>query len=160
MLLANDSEVLTLSAAARARILSHCGEPLFVADRMRVLMIHFEVAAEALRRDVPFELDLRDGRAFVSLVAFTMRGMRPRIGGKLAAWLFRPLATHDFSQRPQLRQARWRNRNSFSGGMALESSGGETWSANVRPALSHWPHWLRARLAEWKIGRASGGCAD
>jgi uncharacterized protein len=96
MLLANGIKVLTLSAAARARILSHCGEPLFVADWKRVLMIHFEVDAEALQRDVPFELDLREGRAFVSLVAFTMRGLRPRLGGKLAAWLFRPVATHDF----------------------------------------------------------------
>lgn len=96
MLLANDIKVLTLSAAARARILSRCGEPLFVADWERVLMIHFEVDAEALQRDVPFELDLREGCAFVSLVAFTMRGLRPRLGGKLAAWLFRPVATHDF----------------------------------------------------------------
>ena len=72
------------------------GEPLFIAAWERVLMIHFEVDAEALHRDVPFELDLRDGRAFVSLVAFTMRGMSPRIGGRIAAWLFRPIATHDF----------------------------------------------------------------
>lgn len=59
-------------------------------------MIHLEVDAEALQRDVPFELDLRDGRAFVTLVAFTMENMRPRIGGRLGAWLFKPIATHDF----------------------------------------------------------------
>jgi uncharacterized protein YqjF (DUF2071 family) len=68
----------------------------FRSDWDRVLMIHFEVDADALQRDVPFGLDLRDGRAFVSLVAFTMRGMRPRIGGKLAAWQLRPIATHEF----------------------------------------------------------------
>lgn len=96
MLLENDRKLLTPSAAARARILFHRGEPLLIADWERVLMIHFEVDAEALQRDVPFELDLRDGRAFVSLVAFAMRGMRPRFGGKLVAWLFRPIATHDF----------------------------------------------------------------
>jgi uncharacterized protein YqjF (DUF2071 family) len=85
-----------LSDAARERLLSRRGEPLFFADWERVLMIHFEVDPEALQWDVPFQLDLRDGRAFVSVVAFTMHGMRPRIGGRLAAWLFWPVATHDF----------------------------------------------------------------
>lgn len=84
------------SAAARNRILSRRGEPLFYADWERVLMIHFEVDPDALQWDVPFDLDLRDGSAFVSLVAFTMRGMRPRVGGRLAAWLLRPIATHEF----------------------------------------------------------------
>jgi uncharacterized protein YqjF (DUF2071 family) len=84
------------SAAAQRRMLSRHGEPLFIAGWKNALMLHFEVDAEALQRDVPFELDLRDGRAFVSFVAFTMRGMRPRAGGKIGAWLFRPIATHDF----------------------------------------------------------------
>lgn len=69
---------------------------MFVAGWHRVLMIHFEIDAEALQRDVPFELDLFEGRAFVSLVAFAMRNMRPQVGGKLSAWLFRPIASHDF----------------------------------------------------------------
>jgi hypothetical protein len=84
------------SAAARRRMLGQFGEPLFIAGWHDVLMIHFEVDAAALQRDVPFELDLRDGRAFVSLVAFTMREMRPRFGGKWTALLFRPIATHHF----------------------------------------------------------------
>src|ERR1043166_5129237 len=71
------------------------GEPLFVADWDRVLMIHFAVDAKRLQHDVPFELDLRDGLAFVWLVAFTMRGMRPGLGGCLPSWMFRPIATHD-----------------------------------------------------------------
>ena len=89
-------QIETASATARRRILSRSGEPFFVADWMRVLMIHFEVDAEALQRDVQYELDLRDGRAFVSLVAFSMENMRPRLGGRLGAWLCRPIATHDF----------------------------------------------------------------
>jgi uncharacterized protein len=84
------------SRAARERMLSRAGEPLFVAGWHRVLMIHFEVDPRALQRDVPFPLDLSEGRAFVSTVAFTMCGMRPRLGGKVAAWFFRPIATHDF----------------------------------------------------------------
>jgi uncharacterized protein YqjF (DUF2071 family) len=77
-------------------MLSRSGEPLFIAGWRRALMLHFEVDFEALRRTVPFELDLWNDRAFVSLVAFTMHDMRPRIGGKAAALLFRPIATHDF----------------------------------------------------------------
>jgi uncharacterized protein YqjF (DUF2071 family) len=59
-------------------------------------MIHYEVEAFALQRVVPFELDLWNGRAFVSVVAFTLRGMRPYVGGRFSAWLMRPIATHEF----------------------------------------------------------------
>jgi uncharacterized protein YqjF (DUF2071 family) len=85
-----------LSAAARRRMLSRRGEPLFIAGWHWALILHFEVDAEALQREVPFELDLWNGRAFTSLVAFTMRDMRPCIGGKLACLLLRPIATHGF----------------------------------------------------------------
>ena len=45
---------------------------------------------------VPFPLDLHEGRAFVSLVAFTMRDLAPRRGGRWTSWLLRPIATHEF----------------------------------------------------------------
>ncbi len=85
-----------LSEAARQRMLGDWGEPLFYADWLRAVFIHFEVEAEVLQRGVPFELDLHEGRAYVSLVAFTMQGMRPRVGGALGKWLFKPIATHEF----------------------------------------------------------------
>jgi uncharacterized protein YqjF (DUF2071 family) len=72
------------------------GEPLFIADWAEVLMVHYEVDPLALRAVVPFELDLWQGRAFVSTVAFSMRGMRPRLGGRFTASLFKPLASHHF----------------------------------------------------------------
>jgi uncharacterized protein len=84
------------SDAARHRILSVAGEPLFHADWLRAVFIHYEVDAECLQRAVPFELDLDAGRAYVSLVAFTMQGMRPCIGGKLGALLLKPIAGHGF----------------------------------------------------------------
>lgn len=59
-------------------------------------MIHFAVNVEALQREVPYPLDLFEGRAFVSLVAFTLRHLRPRFGGLPMARLFRPIASHDF----------------------------------------------------------------
>jgi uncharacterized protein YqjF (DUF2071 family) len=72
------------------------GAPLFIADWDNVLMIHFAVDAKPLQRDILFELDMREGRAFVTLVAFTMREMRLAFGGRLTSWVFRPMATHDF----------------------------------------------------------------
>jgi uncharacterized protein YqjF (DUF2071 family) len=59
-------------------------------------MIHFEVEAAALQKVVPFPLELKDGHAFVSTVAFTLSRMRPRFGGRFTAWLLKPIATHDF----------------------------------------------------------------
>ncbi len=87
---------MTPSEAGQRRLLSLPREPLFIADWNRVLMIHYEVEPDSLQRAVPFELELNEGRAFVSLVAFTMRGMRPRMGGHLAALLLKPIATHEF----------------------------------------------------------------
>jgi len=84
------------SEAARQRLLSVRGEPLFVADWLRPIFVHYEVAAESLQRDVPFQLDLHEGKAYVTLVAFTMHGMRPCRGGPLTTWLTKPIANNDF----------------------------------------------------------------
>ena len=86
----------TLSEAARRRMLALPGEPMFYARWDRAVFIHYEADPAALQRDVPFALDLRDGRAFVSIVAFTLSRMRPRIGGRISEWLFKPIATHEF----------------------------------------------------------------
>jgi uncharacterized protein YqjF (DUF2071 family) len=84
----------TASAVARARFESAKGEPLLLSDWNRALFIHFRVDAAALQREVPFRLDLHHGEAYVSLVAFTMRRLRPRRGGQLTEWFFKPIATH------------------------------------------------------------------
>jgi uncharacterized protein YqjF (DUF2071 family) len=70
--------------------------PLLLADWADVLFVHFAVDPEALQPHVPFELDLFRGRAYVSVVAFTQRRLRPRVGGRLAAIVSRPLAEHEF----------------------------------------------------------------
>ncbi len=85
-----------LSDEGRGRLMSRRGEPLFLAGWERVLFIHFEVEAAQLQRDVPFPLDLHNGKAYVSLVAFTMRAMRFRFGGKMLSWLLKPVSTHGF----------------------------------------------------------------
>src|SRR2546423_13063735 len=81
---------------ARRRMLATRGEPMLYARWDRAVFIHYEADPAALQRNVPFELDLRDGCAFVSIVAFTLSRMRPRIGGRLGEWLFKPIATHEF----------------------------------------------------------------
>jgi uncharacterized protein YqjF (DUF2071 family) len=86
----------SLSEAARRRVLAVPGEPMFYARWDRAVFIHYAADPAILQRDVPFELDLREGRAFVSIVAFTLSKMRPRIGGRLGEWLFKPIATHEF----------------------------------------------------------------
>jgi uncharacterized protein YqjF (DUF2071 family) len=84
------------TGTAKERLLSRRGEPLFDANWDNVLFIHYETEPDELQGCIPYPLDLYDGRAFVSLVAFTMRGMRPRLGGRLSALLFKPIATHHF----------------------------------------------------------------
>src|SRR6185369_5339099 len=70
--------------------------PLFIADWVNVLFLHYEIDAERLQSFVSFKLNLWKSRAFISLVAFTMRGMRFAKFGALGAWICRPIATHEF----------------------------------------------------------------
>jgi hypothetical protein len=84
------------SEAARRRLLSVKGEPLFLADWLRPVFVHFEVPVEKLQREVPFDLDLHNGKAYVSLVAFAMHRMRPFRGGRPAEWLLKPISRNDF----------------------------------------------------------------
>ena len=77
-------------------MLTQAGEPLFFATWDRAVFIHYEADPCLLQRQVPFQLDLLEGRALVSVVAFTLLRMRPRLGGRLCEWLFKPIATHEF----------------------------------------------------------------
>jgi uncharacterized protein len=85
-----------LSQAGRRPLLAHAGEPLFLAAWERSVFIHYEADPSLLQRQVPFALDLWEGRAFVSLVAFTLWRMRPCLGGRVGEWLIKPIASHEF----------------------------------------------------------------
>ena len=71
---------------------------LLVADWTDALFVHFAVDPADLGPLIPrpLELDCRNGEAFISLVAFTQRRLRPTIGGRFTAFLSRPLAEHHF----------------------------------------------------------------
>lgn len=85
-----------LSDEARRRFLDSEGPPPFVSDWRNVVMIHYEVEPRILQRDVPFGLDLVDGRAFVTLVLFEMVGLRTWRCPRLGRWVFAPIGTHPF----------------------------------------------------------------
>lgn len=84
----------SLSDDARRRFVRIESRPLFFSDWDRALFIHFEVDPKILQLQIPFELDLYNGKAIVSLVAFTMRRLRLAIGGRFSALLTAPVATH------------------------------------------------------------------
>jgi uncharacterized protein len=85
-----------VSEQARRRFIEREGRPFLIADWTSAVFIHFEVPADELSCVVPFEVDLWNGRAFVSLVAFTMRRMRLARFGRFGEWLFKGIATHEF----------------------------------------------------------------
>lgn len=67
---------------------------LFIADWTDVLFMHLRVLPAALANEVPLELDLHNGDAYVSLVAFTQKRLRPSL--PFAGLLTAPLAHHEF----------------------------------------------------------------
>jgi uncharacterized protein len=56
------------------------GRPVMYQKWQDLLFLHWEVPADSLQKLLPdgLEVDLFEGRAFVGLVPFTMRGIRPR----------------------------------------------------------------------------------
>ena len=84
----------SLSARAHRRFLEREGTPSLGSDWLRAVFLHYCVDPEALQPFVPFPLDLRRGKAYVSLVAFTMQDLHLRKGGAWARRLMAPIATH------------------------------------------------------------------
>jgi uncharacterized protein YqjF (DUF2071 family) len=72
-------ETRDLCGEAREGLVAVPGDPFLFADWHRVLFFHFVIPPEALRAHVPppFELELRNGEACMSIVAVTMRNFRP-----------------------------------------------------------------------------------
>lgn len=84
------------SAIAREQMTREFCEPFLYAEWDQVVMLHYAADPAVLQPLVPFALDLHDGQAWVSLVAFTLRGMQPRRGGWFTRTTFKPIATHEF----------------------------------------------------------------
>ena len=86
------------SDTARWRLLSVKGDPFLVAHWERVVFLHFLIGPKSLRSlaPAPFELELYEGQACVTLVALTMRRFRPYRRGSLLAWFLRPITRQCF----------------------------------------------------------------
>jgi uncharacterized protein YqjF (DUF2071 family) len=72
------------------------GKALFVGDWESLAMVHLEITAEELQPSIPFELDLFEGKAYVSLVFFTMRRMRLARGPRILNWFLYPFREQRF----------------------------------------------------------------
>src|SRR5258706_7665494 len=68
--------------------------PLFHCSWHRALFLHFRVEPQFLQPQIPFDLDLHNGDAYVSLVAFTLRNLR--LNHPHLRILTQPLHTHAF----------------------------------------------------------------
>ena len=116
-----------------------------------------EVDPAVLRPVVPFPLDLHGGKAYVTLVAFTLEKMRPRRGGRLGRWLLTPVANHRFlNVRTYVRHngepgihflAEW-----LSSWLAVKL-GPRTFSLPYRHGRIRYKH-------DWQSGRLSGRVED
>jgi len=76
---------------------------MFVGNWMSVTFLHYEIEPVRLQPHVPFALDVRDGKAYVSLVAFTQQKLRlaPKgfgagVVGALTAWAGELVGNHHF----------------------------------------------------------------
>jgi uncharacterized protein len=87
---------LNISAEARRRFLAGDKKPLLLGNWQRAVFIHYETDPDVMQRQIPFELDLWHGVAVVSVVAFSMRRLRPVFGGRLTERLLLPIANHEF----------------------------------------------------------------
>lgn len=89
---AEDSTLSNHQEEAKRR-LEDDGGPLLLADWTGAAFLHYEADPDRLQEFVPWPLDLREGRALLSLVAFTMRRVRFARGGRAMAWTTAPIAT-------------------------------------------------------------------
>lgn len=63
------------------------GGPLLHGDWRDALMVHFAIDAEELQPHTPFPLDLFEGRAIITLVAFRMERLRLTAWPRAPGWL-------------------------------------------------------------------------
>jgi uncharacterized protein YqjF (DUF2071 family) len=78
-------------------LISGKGDPFLYADWERVVFLHYTIAPEFVRANVPasLELELFEGKACLSVVAVTMRRFRP-ICWNSPGWALRPIGKQSF----------------------------------------------------------------
>jgi uncharacterized protein YqjF (DUF2071 family) len=93
----NSSSLQSESMRARARMLSCKRDPVLFADWGDTLFLHYTLAPELIRPHIaePFELELYEDQACVSVVAVTMKRFVP-VRVFSSAWLFRLVRCQKF----------------------------------------------------------------
>ena len=86
-----------LSEAGKGRLSLEL-EPFLSARWERVVFLHFALKPELLRSQIraPFELELYEDEAVISIVAVTMRRFRPARPATIAAWPFALISRQAF----------------------------------------------------------------
>src|SRR5690242_437257 len=86
------------SDAGKRRLLSVKGDPFLFARWERVVFLHFALEPETLRLQMtsPFELELYNGEAVISIVVVTMRRFRPVRPASIGAWPFALISRQRF----------------------------------------------------------------
>lgn len=85
-----------LNSSARERFLATERRPSFLTSWEHVVLFHFAVDPHVLQPLVPFELDVFDGRAYASVVAFTQRAFRPALFPAISQLLTLPVRSYRF----------------------------------------------------------------
>ena len=88
----------TAAEAAKAAFVKHEGRALLGCDWVDVVFIHYAIDPKLLQPHVPFELDVFEGQAYVSLVGFALTDMHvaPHAFGALGKLLAAPVRAHRF----------------------------------------------------------------
>ena len=86
----------TLSDLAKQRLIDTEDGAFLINDWVRAVFMHYRVPPGVLQAQIPFELDLFDGDAYVSLVAFEFLNLRIRMGKRILRWMKSPLNNHGF----------------------------------------------------------------
>lgn len=81
---------------AKRVFLENENRPLFLCNWVDAVFMHYQVEIDDLHSEIPFELDLYDGRAYISLVAFTMEKFRFNLGGMLGQLLTLPFSVQKY----------------------------------------------------------------
>jgi len=92
MITFSQDRVSQLADRARTRLESARMDPILICNWERALFVHFHVEPAVLQREVPFPLELFDGRAFLTTVMLHVRRLRPFRCRRSGELLFKPLA--------------------------------------------------------------------
>ncbi len=84
------------NTCARADRINNESEAFFVCKWVNFILIHYEVNTALLQDSVPFELDQFEGRAYISLVAFTLEDFSFAQKGLIRRIVMLPVASHRY----------------------------------------------------------------